>query len=159
MSDNVQAPNGGPNFTTDQWIADPKGASQVPATKAMFGSRDVTYIFVDDIEGQRFPVKVGSGPRGPITDITGTIGLASTDQVLDPANPIRNALYVLNSDPATVLYANVGAPAGTISGPAPGALPIPPGQGWSPVFGGYLSTDAVHLWSTLTGHAFLAKKG
>lgn len=105
-------------FTTDHWAADPSGASDIPGTKLIFGERNASYTFVDDVAGKRLPVKIGdalptgSNVIGGVTQSGGpwsvsVAGAVAVSGTFFPATqPISGAVSVSNlpaSQPVTVV--------------------------------------------------------
>jgi hypothetical protein len=57
-------------FTTDAWNGDPSGASQMSGLKVIWGSRGSVYNFLDDVTGQRLPVKLGEIASGLVLPVS-----------------------------------------------------------------------------------------
>lgn len=88
-----------------------------------------------------------------LTDRSGTITTADTDQVLAAANLTRKYLLVQNLDDGEPLWINFGV-AAVATQPS---YRIDPGQTFK-MEGNVVSSQAVHVISGVTGHLFTAKE-
>lgn len=157
MANNVVANpgTGGATFTTDQWAGDPSGASQIPANKLIFGARGSGYTFVDDATGARWPVKIGDGPSGTLTDRHGTITTGGTSQQIAAVNSNRKYLLIFNPPTATeTLFINFT----TAAAQDATSIPITPGGSFLMQAPSFVSTEAVNAVAATTGHAFGCKE-
>ena len=101
----------------------------------------------------RFVVAVVAEP-GNLTDASDTITAGGVAQTLVASNLVRKYLFVQNLDTSTDLWIDFGATAVEASP----SIKIPP-SGSFVMEGSFISSQAVSIISSLTGHIFTAKEG
>lgn len=153
MADIVQA--GAPVGTGPKFAADTDTAGlNWPFSKLAFGTLHTTYAIVDDLVGQRLPVK--TTPDGvTTTDASGTVTVASGDQIAIAANTSRKGGTIINPPSAVEsLFIDFGIAASVSTGRS---IELAPGQSFDLNRGAVVITDAVHVTALTAGHVFQAK--
>jgi len=124
-----------------------------PTSVTVTGYSDASGNTQIDSDATPHPV-TSNTPRGTYTDRSGTVTTGGSSQQIMAVNANRKSIIIENPIAATeTLFFNFTSAASTTSA----SIGLAPGGIYSPT--NFISTEAINVTATTTGHAFVAKEG
>lgn len=124
-----------------------------PSSVTLIGYEDASGLTQIDSDATPHPV-TSNTPRGTYTSRSGTVTTGGTSQQIMAVNANRKSIIIENPIAATeTLFFNFTSAASTTTD----SIGLAPGGIYSPT--NFISTEAINVTATTTGHAFVAKEG